>query len=183
MKLLTDLRDDLTPLLTPTPEWDFENPPMDARELATAMIDLMYKHNGIGLAAPQLGLPHRVFVMRGTAEKGNFVMFNPKIVNLSEEQIKLQESCLSYPGVVIWIKRSRHCRVRFANLTGQRFTEQFTGITARCVQHEIDHLEGRVWYASANKYHKDLGFRQRKKYVKRNPEEVAAFVANQMLQN
>jgi peptide deformylase len=167
MKLLTDAND-LTVLKTPCEDFDFENPPFDAREVGKEMIEFMYEKGGIGLAANQIGLKHRMFVMRGHPDRGDFIIINPRIVNLSEEQILLEESCLSFPGLIVKIKRPRHCRIRFLVPGGQIFTEQFTGITARCVQHEIDHLNGQLFYQRANKYYRDVAFRNRGKHVQKD---------------
>jgi len=172
MKLITDLDElkCLDPLQVPCEEFDFTNPPFNSYEVGKEMIEIMYREGGLGLAANQVGLKHCIFVMRGTPEKGDFICVNPRIVNLSVEQILLEESCLSYPGLIVKVKRSRHARIRFAtpgmgdSYYNSTVTCQFTGITARVVQHEMDHLDGVLFYNRASKYHRDLGFRQRGKY-------------------
>jgi len=162
---MTDL-DELksNPLTIACDPFDFDNPPFDPMEIGQEMIQLMYDQQGLGLAANQVGLKHRIFVMRGVIDVGDFICINPRIVNLSEEQILLEEGCLSYPGLTIKIKRSRHARLRFAVPDGTVHTQQFTGMTARVVQHEMDHLDGVIFYNRASKYHRDLAFRQRGKY-------------------
>ncbi len=99
MKLITDLDDCLDSLQVPCMEFDFTNPPFNAYDIGKEMIEIMYKEGGLGLAANQVGLNYRIFVMRGTPEQGDFICVNPRIVNLSVEQILLEESCLSYPGL------------------------------------------------------------------------------------
>ena len=125
-------------LNTPTIEWDFENPPFDAADFALSLTEIMYKRGGVGLAANQCGYNFRVFAMRGSPE--SFVIFNPRVVNVSDTTIELQEGCLSYPGLSFKIIRPRDCRLRFKAPNGETYTKQFTGMTSRIVQHEIDHL-------------------------------------------
>ena len=118
----------------------------------------MYDNNGISLSAPQVGEPYRIFAMRGSPE--NFVCFNPKIVQPSEQEVVLEETSLSYPGLVIKIKRPQHIRVRFTMPNGETRTETFTGMTARVFQHNLDFLDGIAYYNRANKYHRDAAFRK-----------------------
>lgn len=139
-------------LTSPTIPFDFINPPVDPLALATEMIVKMNESRGIGLSANQLGYPYRVFVMRG--EDVNFACFNPKIVNLSEDTNLLEEGCLSFPGVNVKIKRSNTVRIRFETSSGVQ-TRTFAGLTARVVQHEMDHLDGVLFFNRANKFHRD----------------------------
>jgi peptide deformylase len=118
----------------------------------------MYEYNGLGLAANQVGEPYRIFAMRGQPE--NFVCFNPKIVQPSEMEVVLEEGCLTYPGLLVKIKRPQHIRVRFQMPNGETVTKQFTGMTARVFQHEMDHLDGIVFFNRANRYHKELAFKK-----------------------
>lgn len=142
-------------------EFDFSNPPFDAVDFAQNLVKFMYENNGLGVAANQVGNPYRIFAMRGSPE--NFVCFNPKIVKPSESQIVLEEGCLSYPGLVVKIKRPQHIRARFTTPNGDTITRQFTGMTARVFQHELDHLDGIKFYDRANKFHRDQAIRKWKK--------------------
>ena len=113
MLILKCSSNDIAALKTPCEDFDFENPPFDAREVGKEMIEFMYEKGGIGLAANQVGFKHRMFVMRGHPDRGDYIIINPRIVNTSQEQILLEELCLSFPGLIVKIKRSRHCRIRF----------------------------------------------------------------------
>lgn len=136
------------PLLTTELEpFDFENPPVDPSELANHLIDVMDKHNGIGLSANQLGLPYRVFVMR---TEPRLVCFNPLITFESDEQSVLEEGCLTFPSLYVKIRRSTWIRTKFMDVNGELQTEKFGGITARCFQHELDHLNGIVYLSRAS---------------------------------
>lgn len=147
-------------LTTPCEKFDFSNPPVDPIELAQDMVKLMYEYGGIGLSANQLGLPYRVFALRGDPE--NFVCFNPKIVMPSTEDIVMEEGCLSFPGLIVKVKRPRHVRVRFTAPNGEVMTRQFTGMTARAFQHELDHLDGVLFYNKANRFHREQAFKRAK---------------------
>lgn len=139
-------------------EFDFNNPPFDPIDFAQNLVKFMYDNNGLGIAANQVGTPYRIFAMRGHPE--NFVCFNPKIVQPSEAEVVLEEGCLSYPGLLVKIKRPQHVRARFTTPNGDTITRQFTGMTARVFQHEYDHLDGIVFHSKANKFHRDQAMRK-----------------------
>lgn len=128
------------------PEFDFENPPCDPEQLALDLIETMRENEGIGLSANQVGLPYRVFVMEGDPA---FVCFNPKVVAVGKDLVKLQEGCLSYPNFWIDIKRPAQVKVRFATPSGAVTTKTFDEWHARCFLHELDHLNGRPFYKNA----------------------------------
>ena len=139
-------------------EFDFANPPFDPSEFAKNLVQTMYDNNGIGLSANQVGVPYKIFAMRGTP--ADFVCFNPRIVMPSNELITLEESCLSFPGLIIKIKRPRHVRVRFQGPSGETVTQQFTGMTARVFQHEMDYVNGFLFYTRANRFHREKAFKK-----------------------
>jgi peptide deformylase len=118
----------------------------------------MYENNGLGVAANQVGVPYRIFAMRGAPE--NFVCYNPKIVSQSKDEVVLEEGCLSYPGLLVKIKRPTVVRVRFNTPNGDSLTKQFIGMSARVFQHEYDHLQGIRFYDRANKFHRDQAMRK-----------------------
>ena len=91
-------------------------------------------------------------------------MFNPVIADVSTEEVALEEGCLTYPNLFVKIKRPMLIRVRYMDSHGEAHTDKFTGISARCVQHEIDHLNGENYTMKANKFHLDQAIRQRRKY-------------------
>ena len=91
-------------------------------------------------------------------------MFNPVIADVSTEEVLLEEGCLTYPNLFVKIKRPMLIRVRYMDSHGEAHTDKFTGISARCVQHEIDHLNGESYIMKAKKFHYDQAMRQRKKY-------------------
>lgn len=141
--------------------FNFQNPPVDPHELAQQLVKFLYDNASICISAPQLGMPYRVFAMRGAPE--NFVCFNPRIVMPSEEQIRLEEVSSTYPGLIVKIKRPQHCRVRFSTPNGETRTEMYTGMTARIFQHCMDFLDGEVFYHKANPIHREQALRKWKK--------------------
>lgn len=152
---------DDTNLLKPCEKFDFANPPFDPIEFAKELVAFMHENKALGVAANQVGVPYRVFAMRGHPE--NFVCFNPKIVETSSNDILLEEGCLSYPGLVVKIKRTQSLRVRFNLPNGDTETKTFTGMTARVFQHEYDHLEGVRFYDKANRFHRDKALKNWKR--------------------
>lgn len=150
------------PILTRVCEdFNFSNSPFDPVEFAKELVKHMYDWNGLGLAANQVGVPYRVFAMRGAPE--NFVCYNPKIVQPGEQQVTLEETSLTYQGLSVKIKRPQHIRVRFAMPNGEVRTDTFTGMTARLFQHELDHLNGIKFFSRANRYHREQAFKKWKR--------------------
>lgn len=152
---LVDSKDPI--LTTVCKPFDFLSPPFEPIDFANKLVRTMYDLNGIGLAGNQVGVPYRVFAMRGSPE--NFVCYNPRIVDVSEATVVLEEGCLTYPGLLVKIKRPQHIKVRFETPNGDTLTKQFTGITARTFLHQLDYLDGIVYYTRANKFHRDKAFR------------------------
>ena len=143
---------------------DFEKPPFDLSEFAVELVKFMIDNRGIGLAANQVGVPYRIFAMKAAPQ--NFVCINPRVVMPSEETILLEEGCLSYPNLFVKIRRPRHVRVRFQMPNGEVRTEMFTGMTARCFQHELDHLDGKVFLEQAGEYHQRQAMDNARKLAK-----------------
>jgi peptide deformylase len=118
------------------------------RALAEDMLATMYEAPGIGLAATQLGVPRRLFVMdcAGKDEPPQpIVLINPEIVSVSEETVTSEEGCLSIPDVYEDVTRHARVRVRWLGLDGEIREQDFEDRWAVCAQHEIDHLNGRLF--------------------------------------
>jgi peptide deformylase len=125
------------------PDFNFDNPPVNPAEFASSLVETCKKHNGIGLSANQCGYNYRVFVM-GTDEE-YVAFFNPKILSVSEETSKMEEGCLSYMDLFLNIERPNVIEVEYQDYTGATKTAKFAGLTARCFQHELDHMNGIVY--------------------------------------
>ena len=112
------------------------------KDLVYDMITIMQEHDGIGLAAPQIGVDERLFVI-GHKETGFVVCINPEWAPTedSEEELFL-EGCLSFPHLQMKVKRHNKILCEFTDLNGIRKTSEFVGVWAQAIQHEYDHLEG-----------------------------------------
>ncbi len=112
------------------------------RRLAEKMTEIMLERKGIGLAAPQAGVPLRIFIISldGTRENVR-VYINPTVTPAGESSL-IEEGCLSVPGVRTNIRRYAKCTVTATDLDGNEFTEQAEGLYARALQHEYDHMQG-----------------------------------------
>lgn len=118
--------------------------PMDNLRLAQNLFQTMIRERGIGLAANQVGIDVRLFVMM--VDREAFHCFNPEIVEASTEFAAMTEGCLSFPDQRCDILRPKTILARYANSRGQYETREFTGLAARCFQHELDHLNGIVMH-------------------------------------
>lgn len=118
-------------------------PDDDVDDLVVAMHRVMLEHNGIGLAAPQVGSDLRVIIVGRQSDNGNTfqVMVNPRVQKASEQSCFADEECLSFPGVSAWVKRHKRVKVSYAD-GSQRARRTLTGHEARVFQHELDHLDG-----------------------------------------
>jgi peptide deformylase len=114
------------------------------RALAEKMKDIMVAHKGVGLAGPQVGVPLAIFIISpdGTKEHAK-VYINPEISPSGSVETS-EEGCLSVPGIWAKVKRHTRCWVKAMDLDGNVFTEEGEGLLARALQHENDHLEGRL---------------------------------------
>lgn len=125
------------------PDFDFKTPIMDPVELEKSMLEMMLQHDGIGLAANQVGIQTRVFVMghRDNPESAQ-AFFNPVVIANTEEIADMEEGCLSFPGIYVNIKRPTKIKARWQNSQGEFEEGEFDGYNCKCFLHEYDHLEG-----------------------------------------
>lgn len=131
-------------LIEKSSEWNF-NHDGDSIELEKQMIDFMLNNRGIGLAANQIGMTKRVFVMGSENISGfpkPFALFNPRIVEQSTTTVLDQEGCLSYPGLYLTVKRPEWVIAEYQNSKGDLIEARFEGYLSKCFQHELDHLDG-----------------------------------------
>jgi peptide deformylase len=114
----------------------------ELRRLTDDMFDTMHAAKGIGLAAPQIGRPERIAVV--DVDNNPIVIVNPEIV-ISEGSAKAEEGCLSIPEIFGDVERPSRVTIRALNRDGERFELEATELLARCLQHEIDHLHGKLF--------------------------------------
>lgn len=114
------------------------------RQLAERMLEMMRGHRGVGLAAPQVGLPIRLFVCNTTGEPGNdLVCVNPVLAD-KQDLAEAEEGCLSIPEVFVPVRRGVKVRLTAFDVAGQPYERIGQDLTARVWQHESDHLDGRL---------------------------------------
>jgi len=114
------------------------------KKIVRGMFDLMYEHKGIGLAANQVDLPYRFFIMNlegDPAKAEEFVFINP-VISRRRGTIEGEEGCLSFPEIYAPVKRSEKIVISAYNLAGDEVNYELTGLLARAAQHEYDHLDG-----------------------------------------
>ncbi|MGR3635811.1 MAG: peptide deformylase [Shimia sp.] len=119
----------------------------DIQALAAQMLETMYAAPGRGLAGPQVGDMRRLFVMDVTWKEGErtpMVFVDPSIFARSAETVEMEEGCLSIPDLMVPVTRPREISVTWRDETGAAQSADFDGFAARCIQHEIDHLDGVV---------------------------------------
>ena len=118
-------------------------------KLAEQMHTVMSQNNGIGLAAPQVGIDKSFFIM---GDKTRYkLIVNPKIIETGKEEGLITEGCLSFPGIFLDVSRSSHITVSAIDLNGKVIIHKFAGLESACVQHEIDHLQGQTLLNKVNR--------------------------------
>ena len=116
-------------------------------QLAADMFETMADAGGVGLAAPQVGVSKRLFVMdvpAGEEQRERHVLINPEVIQIEGEQTG-EEGCLSFPGLFQVVKREMRVIARALDLKGDEFELDVTGLAARCILHETDHCDGIVF--------------------------------------
>jgi len=112
------------------------------RRLVEKMTDIMLEKKGIGLAAPQAGVPLRLFIISLDGSREHVKVYVNPTVTPTGELGSIDEGCLSVPGIYTKIRRYKRCKVTATDLDGNEFTDQAEGLYARVLQHEYDHIEG-----------------------------------------
>lgn len=127
---------------------DLKRVDSELRDMVAQMFELMYEHEGVGLAANQVDLPYRVFVTNPSGDRDNSeaeqVFINP-VLRAGKGQTEAEEGCLSIPGVLGPVVRQEKITVEAYDLTGEAFCGEMEGLFARVVQHEVDHLDGKLF--------------------------------------
>jgi peptide deformylase len=139
------------------------------RELTRDMLEVMYDEPGIGLAAPQVGEAIRLFVIdtewsEEDAERCPQVMINPEFIH-TEGEIIWEEGCLSVPDYTADVERFARVTIRATDLDGNEIIEEAEGLRAVCLQHEFDHLEGKLFIDRISRLKRGLYVKKRKKLL------------------
>ena len=134
----------------------------DLEQLVVDMFETMEEAGGVGLAAPQVGVSRRLFVMDvpvGDGERVRRALINPEIISVEGEQVG-DEGCLSFPGLYQVVKREMRVIARAKNLKGEEFELDVANLAARCVLHETDHCDGIVFLDRMSPLKRDLAKRK-----------------------
>ncbi|HBD94545.1 MAG: peptide deformylase [Spirochaetes bacterium GWF1_31_7] len=116
----------------------------ELKELIVDMFEVMYATDGIGLSAVQIGIHKRLFVM-DVPGKGKMAVINPKISEVSKETSTYEEGCLSLPGISADITRPKKVKLEYTDVEGKPAVLKASGLLATCIQHEYDHLDGKLF--------------------------------------
>ena len=145
------------------PEFDFSNPPVNPNEFASSLVETCKLNKGYGLSANQCGFRYRVFVM---GAENNFVAhYNPKVIKEYGEAHMI-EGCLSFPLLGLNITRPSMIDVEYQDFNGETKTASYSGISARCFLHELDHMNGIVYTSRAKPMALQSGLKKRNKLMK-----------------
>jgi peptide deformylase len=141
MRILKILKDKDLPKI---PAKYITNVTVDLKALATSMLATMQYYNGVGLAGPQVGENVSILVFDciniSYNSMDSAIMFNPEILESSEEFSIAEEGCLSYPKIFVKVKRSLKIKVKYIDIAGRPMVRTYKGLAARIIQHEVDHL-------------------------------------------
>ena len=146
----------------------------EEKKLINDLFETMYHHKGIGLAAIQVGIPKRVIVLDVQQKdelKKPLCFINPVIKNLSKEKSKYEEGCLSIPNTFIEIERPKSCIVEYIDINGKKKNMKCDDLLSTCIQHEINHLDGKLIIDFLSKLKKDLIIKKLSK-VKQNSDRI-----------
>ena len=139
-------------------------------DIAKRMIDIMLKAPGVGLAANQVGVLKQIITVNILNEKTNkdkiYTLFNPKIISSSQTKVFLEEGCLSLPKQYAEIERPDKIEIEYINNKNEKIIEMKTGFEARVLQHEIDHLHGKLFIDYLSSLKRNIFIKRVKKLVK-----------------
>ena len=151
-----------------------ENVGDSEKKLVNDLFETMYNSNGIGLAAVQVGILKRILVIDVSTkeeEKNPLCFINPVIKKISDEKSVYEEGCLSIPDTFIEIERPKICEVEYINLDGKLKNIKCDGLLSTCLQHEINHLDGKLIIDHLTKLKRDIIIKKISKN-KKNPDRV-----------
>lgn len=139
----------------------------ELRKLIDDMIETMYAHDGIGLAAPQIGISKKIAVIDVSRERNEpFCIINPEILEKEGEEL-MDEGCLSVPGAYDKAPRALKVKVRALDRDGKQFEMNADGLLAHCLQHEIDHLYGKLYVDYLSPLKRNVALRKLEKVKRR----------------
>ena len=164
--LICELVKEDDPFLREVPDvFDFDSPQVDPEKLEKQLLENMIHHRGYGLSANQIGIPVTVFAMM--VDSDPLVVFNPEIIEWSEQTTYVKEGCLSYPGLFIAIERAYGISTRFQLSEGEEQSGNFIELSARVFQHESEHMDGELFIDNVSGIKLKSAMRKRKMYLRK----------------
>ncbi len=151
-----------------------ENIGINEKKLINDLLETMYASKGIGLAAVQVGILKRILVIDVSSKeekKNPLSLINPVIKTVSKEMSIYEEGCLSIPDTFIEIERPKNCEVEYIDINGKKKILKCDGLLSTCLQHEINHLDGKLIIDNLSKLKRDLIIKKISK-IKKNPERI-----------
>jgi peptide deformylase len=171
-------------LLQPPEPFKFDGE-IDPVAFSNVLFEKMRDYHGLGLSANQVGLNLRAFVIGN--DDFRLSVFNPEIVNVSDDMILMEEGCLSFPGVFLKVQRPTTIKVRYQNTKGELMEEDYNGLTARIFLHEYDHMQGITMQSRVSKLKWDMAtkkvVKKTKKIIKKHVQQNLNNIKNTMEQN
>tara|TARA_Y100001935_G_scaffold177502_1_gene146924 strand:+ start:1945 stop:2469 length:525 start_codon:yes stop_codon:yes gene_type:complete len=153
---------------------NIESVGQNEKKLVKELFDTMYHHKGIGLAAIQIGIPKKIIVLdvlQKDDQKNPLCFINPVIKKISDEKAQYEEGCLSIPNTFIEIERPKICLIEYIDIEGKKKIMECDGLLSTCIQHEINHLDGKLIIDFLSKLKKDLIIKKLSK-TKQNADRI-----------
>ena len=164
--LICELVKETDPFLREMPErFDFENPQVDPEKLEKQLVENMIHHEGWGLSANQIGIPVTAFAM--FMDENPIVVFNPEILEWSDESTYIREGCLSFPGLYVAIERAQAIAMKFQTNEGEEQGGSLQEMSAKIFQHEMEHMEGELFIDNVSGFKLKSAMKKRRIYLKR----------------
>ena len=140
------------------------------KEIAKKMMQIMIKAPGVGLAANQIGILKKIvtifFVDQETKKETQYILFNPNIISYSQEKIVMEEGCLSLPEQFAEIERPKSIVVEYLNENNKQIKKEVSGVESRILQHEIDHLSGKLFVDYLSSLKRNIMIKKVQKFLK-----------------
>jgi len=169
MKLVSNKDPILTKVLQ---DVDMENPQIDLKQTKNDMVELMVSKRGLGLAACQVGIDYKLFII-GEDRENTMMFVNPEVLSVGEETELDVEGCLSYPDVFVKMARPNMVEAKWFDEEGKPQEGRFEGYTARCWLHEFDHLHGVVYKDKVSRLKWDRALKKKSKITKQRSQLMA----------
>ena len=168
--LICELVKETDPFLREKPEaFNFENPQVDPEKLLAQLVENMIHHEGYGLSANQIVIPVTVFAM--IMDERALVVYNPEILEWSDDTTYIKEGCLSFPGLWVAIERAKTVAVKFQVFDGEEQGGSMTDLSARIFQHESEHMDGDLFIDNVTNFKLKSAMRKRNMFLRKLKKE------------